>query len=291
MTPLLRVLLLAAFAYCSYALLLFLCQRIIIYPGRTIRVNDPPPARAGVERLWLEHSAGRSEAWLLPATGGSGPRPLVLFFHGNGEVIDFLPQQVAGLCRQGLHVLLVEYPGYGRSAGSPGEGSITASALAAYDAMAKRTDVDPTRIIAFGRSLGGGAACALSRQRPVAALVLQSTFTSTRPFARQFLLPGFLLRDVYDNLAAVRSFAGPILVAHGTRDDIIPFWHGQELARAAAHGHFLEFACSHNDCPPDEDAYWESVVGFLRDAGVIPAPKAALGERGQSGYTHQNPEH
>jgi len=262
-----RTLGLICLIYGCYALLLFLCQRIVIYPGRTIKVPALPPA--GVETYWLETPAGRSEAWLLRAEGGRGPRPLVLFFHGNGEVIDVLPVQVKELRRLGVHVLLAEYPGYGRSAGAPSEASITATAVAAYDLAARWPQVQPGRIIAFGRSLGGGAACALSRQRPLAALVLQSTFTSTRPLARQFLLPGFLLRDVYDNLAAMRSYTGPVLVAHGNRDDIIPFLHGQELARAATRGRLLELDCSHNDCPPDDDAYWQAVVRFLQQQEIL----------------------
>jgi fermentation-respiration switch protein FrsA (DUF1100 family) len=257
-------------AYGCYALLLFFCQRALIYPGRTIRVPAAPAASAGLERFWLASPAGRTEAWFLPATVGRGPQPAVLFFHGNGEVIDDLPGQVGGLRQYGLHLLLVEYPGYGRSNGTPSEGSISAVAMAAYDALAGRPDVDRSRILAIGRSLGGGAACLLSRQRPLAAMVLQSAFSSTRPFARQFLVPGFLVRDVYDNLAAVRDFPGPILVAHGTRDDIIPFRHGQELVAAARQGRLLALNCAHNDCPPDDAAFWQEIGGFLDQHGIIP---------------------
>jgi fermentation-respiration switch protein FrsA (DUF1100 family) len=190
--------------------------------------------------------------------------PLLIFFHGNGEVIDFLPGQVSGLLNQGIHVLLVEYQGYGRSTGSPSEAAITAAAVAAYDAASGRPDVDPARIVAFGRSIGGGPACALSMKRPLAALILQSAFTSTRAFAWRLLLPGFLARDVFDNLAAVRRFTGPILIAHGRHDDIIPFSHGLELSKAGRNVKFIEFNCSHNDCPPNMDAFWQDVGEWMR---------------------------
>ncbi len=220
----------------------------------------------GRELLWLETGSGRIEAWFLPGRRVSrGVRsPLLIFFHGNGEVIDFLPGQVSALLNQGIHVLLVEYPGYGRSTGSPSETAITEAAVASYDTVAGRPDVDPARIVAFGRSLGGGAACALTLKRPLAALILQSSFTSTRPFARKMLLPGFLARDVFDNLAAVRRFTGPILVVHGRKDNIIPFWHGEELARAARNGRFIEFNCAHNDCPPDMEAFWNDIGEWMR---------------------------
>ena len=64
-----RVLLLAAIAYGCYALLLFLGQRAILYPGRMIRVPPQPPSIAGMERLWLETGTDRVEAWYLPGVG------------------------------------------------------------------------------------------------------------------------------------------------------------------------------------------------------------------------------
>ena len=267
---LLRIVVIVAAVYGCYAALLTVAQRWLVYPGRTIRVAQQPPVAAGMEQLWLTTPAGRTEAWLLPAVGShpTRPQPLVLFFHGNGEVIDFIPEQVSGLRSLGLHVLLVEYPGYGRSAGSPGETANIAAAAAAYDAMVRRPDVDPSRVIAFGRSLGSGVACGLSRQRPLAALVLQSPFTSTLPFARKLLLPGFLVRDRYDNAAAVRAFQGPVLIAHGRHDDIVPFGHGAELARLNDRAVFVPLACAHNDCPPDLPSFWRLVGDFLRQHDV-----------------------
>jgi fermentation-respiration switch protein FrsA (DUF1100 family) len=266
------MLVLAAVAYGCYALLLYLGQRTIMYPGRGIKVEPTPPrSSAELQVARLDTAAGKVEAWFLPAKGiPAGARsPAMLFFHGNGEVIDFLPGQVEGLRRLGLHVMLVEYPGYGRSEGAPSEESITAAAVAGYDALSRRPDVDPSRIIAFGRSVGGGPACALSLQRPLAALVLQSTFTSTRPFARRFLLPGFLVRDVFDNRAAVRRFPCPIFLAHGRQDDIILFSHGLELSKAGKEVKFVALNCSHNDCPPDPDVFWRMIGEWLRQHKIL----------------------
>jgi fermentation-respiration switch protein FrsA (DUF1100 family) len=263
-----RVVLLIIAIYASYALLCFLAQRLILYPGRTIRASGP--STAGITPIMLETSSGRSEAWLIPARGGAkGRRPLIVFTHGNGEIIDFLPGDMEGFSSIGVAVLLVEYPGYGRSGGSPSEKSISEAVLAAYDAMLKRDDIDPGQIVAFGRSVGSGPACKLARERPLAALILQSPFTSTRPFARRFLLPGFLMRDVYDNLGAVARFNGPLLIMHGRYDDIVPFSHGQELARSAKNARFVELSCSHNDCPPDSREFWRLIGEFLQTNGIV----------------------
>ncbi|HEY6837293.1 MAG TPA: alpha/beta hydrolase, partial [Geobacteraceae bacterium] len=261
MSSLVRTITMLAAVYVCYAAIVYVRQRAIIYPGRTIRVPAIPPVQ--VVPLWVKTATGRSEAWFLP-TPGSGRRPVVIVFHGNGEVIDFLPEQMEGFRRLGMHVLLVEYPGFGRSEGSPSEESITAAALASYDVVVRRDDVDGRHVVAFGRSLGCAAACALAARRPVVALILQSPFTSTRPFARRMLLPPFLARDVFDNRAVLAAYDGPVLIFHGRFDGIIPFAHGRELAAVARHGRLVELSCGHNDCPPDWAEFWRVVGDFLK---------------------------
>lgn len=266
---LLKISILTGGAYVGYLLLVFLMQRQILYPGRAIKVNGATPA--GIVQLGVVTAAGRGEAWLMPPLkrNQGERRPLVIFFHGNGEVIDYLPEQVEGFRELGMGVLLVEYPGFGRSPGHPTEESITATAVAAYDAALQREEVDPERIVLFGRSLGGGAACALALRRPGAAMILQSTFTSTRPFARSFLAPGFIVKDVFDNGAVVAAYRRPLLLFHGSRDTIIPPEHGRELKRLAPQARLVEFPCGHNDFPRDPREFYRTIAVFLQEAGVL----------------------
>ena len=265
----LRSFTLAVIAYAAYALLIFLMQRQILYPGRYIRVSGPPPA--GIVPIAVVTATGRSVAWFMPPFKRSQGerRPLVIFFHGNGEVIDYLPEQAEGFRELGMGVLLVEYPGYGRSSGNPTESSITVTAVAAYDAVLQREEVDPERIVLFGRSMGGGAACAVAARRPSAALILQSAFTSTRPFARNFLVPGFLVRDLFDNGTVVAAYRQPILLFHGSRDTTVPPEHSRKLQRLAPHARLIEFPCSHNDFPPDWREFYRNIAVFLKETGVV----------------------
>src|SRR5690606_40899853 len=88
----------------------------------------------------------------------------------------------------------------------------------------------PGRIIAWGRSIGGGPATALAAREPLAGLVLESTFISAfRVVTRWPMLP----RDRFRNLALLRAVRCPVLVIHGRRDAIVPFYHGRALYRAA----------------------------------------------------------
>jgi uncharacterized protein len=268
-SSLLKIFTLAGIAYVGYAMLVYLLQRQIVYPGRTIQVSGNPPA--GTVPITIVTAIGPGEALFMPPLmrKQGERRSLVIFFHGNGEVVDYLPEQVEGFRELGMGVLLVEYPGFGRSSGNPAESSITETAVAAYDAVLQREEVDPGRIVLFGRSLGGGAACALAARRPSAALILQSSFTSTRPFARSFLLPGFLVRDLFDNGAVVAAYRQPILLFHGSSDTIIPPEHSRELKRLAPHARLVEFPCGHNDFPPDSREFYRIIAVFLTSAGIV----------------------
>lgn len=259
-----------AAAYLGWLALLFTFQRSLQYPGAGIPAPPEPPRVAGLEVRWLDLPFGRVETWFLPATGTDGrPAPAVVFAHGNGELMDGWPDELAPFRAMGVGVLLVEYPGYGRSAGSPTQDSITDAFVAAYDGLVADTRVDASRVVVLGQSLGGGAACALLGKRPIAAAILQSTFTSARVFARRYLAPGFLVRDPFDNAAALRAFPGPVLVLHGTRDPLVPLSEGRALASASRRARFVPYDSGHDYWHPDRLPFWRDVETFLRETGVL----------------------
>ena len=242
-------------------------QSKLAFPFIPVSAQIPDAVKkAGGEVVWLDVNGDQVEAWFLPARI-PGAAPLVMNTHGNGELIDQWAERVAPLRDAGAGVLLVEYPGYGRSGGRPSEKSITAAVLAAYDWATKDPRVDARRVVAHGRSMGGGAVGQLARQRPVAALILESTYTSLADMVRAHGVPDFLIVNRFDTAAALRQFRGPVLIVHGIHDEVIPFGHARQLARAAPHARFVGLDCHHNDCPPQ----WELVLGFLAENGVITA--------------------
>jgi hypothetical protein len=266
--------------YVAWAALLFFMQRSMMFPGAGMaggdsRVGAPPPA--GVEEVWIDTPAGAVEAWFLPADG-AGTSPAAIFAHGNAELIDYAIQDARDLRDIGLSVLLVEYPGYGRSAGRPARRSIGDVFLAAYDQLVARPDIDNDRIVGLGRSLGAGAISDLARDRPLRALVLQSPFTSVADLAKRYFLPPILVRDAFDNAAVLSTFPGPVLLIHGTRDRMIPHSNSERLARVAAASELLSLECGHNDCPPDRAAYMTALDDFLERADVLPAESRGTGD-------------
>lgn len=270
-------LLLAPFVvWLALAAILFFSQRRMLYPGRWA----PRELVSGFRRAQLNTlpvPGGSVEVWWLPpAPGTPRPAPAVLFFHGNFELVDEWIDRFEPLRNAGVGVMLLEYPGYGRSTGTATQATVAELAVGVWDlAAAKRGEVDPARIVALGRSIGGGPAAALSLRRPLAALVLSSTFTGIRAFAHRYGMPGFLVRHPWDNLSAVGVFRGPILVQHGTRDRTVPFAHGARLAGVASDARLLPYDCGHSDCP--WEAMFDDVVEFLRSRGVLGNPSSARG--------------
>jgi pimeloyl-ACP methyl ester carboxylesterase len=256
-------------ALLAYAIVMFVAQRRVVFPG-TSREPGRTAATAppGVTQVWLEPSFGRVEAWYFRAPGAD-PGPAVLFAHGNGELIDDWLEEMNDLSGGGVHTLLVEFPGYGFSEGDPSRATMRETFNAAYDWLTSQNEVDGERIVAYGRSLGGGAAADLTLDRPVGALALQSTFTSTPSLAREMLLPGFLVRDRFDNLGAVASFDGPVLLMHGVDDDVIAYDHAEGLASARPGLEVTELDCAHNDCASEWPVIRGSLLTFLGANGLL----------------------
>jgi fermentation-respiration switch protein FrsA (DUF1100 family) len=273
MKKLLIALLVLATVYGVYLGVLLFSEHSLLYPGLALRSSAQPPVVPGLEQVSLHLPFGRVDALLLAPRASRGgvsrSSPAIIFAHGNGELADPWASRLEPFRDLGMAVLIVEYPGYGRSEGRPSETSIRATFAAAYDHLTADPRVDRTRIVGFGESLGGAAVCLLARQRSVRALVLQSAFTSLAPFAAHFLAPACLLRDRFDNIAALRGYDGPVLVIHGRADTIVPLEQGRELAASARHATLLVYDCGHSCWDPDRLPFWHDVTSFLAKAGIL----------------------
>lgn len=257
--------------YLVYIVLMFALQRPMMYPGAGFRRGSHDlPDLTGIDQIWLKVDHYKVEAWYIPPISkpSSGKNPVLIFTHGNGEVIDYWPANLRGFNKLGFGVLLVEYPGFGRSKGNPSMKSITQTMIAAYDVITERSDIDSSKVVLMGRSLGGGAACLLAKHRPVAAMILTSTFASIADMARRLLIPTFLILDPYDNTAIVSDFKKPLLIFHGEMDQVVPYRHGVILSSAAPHSRFITYPDDHN-LPRDWGRFWVDVEHFLKEEGII----------------------
>jgi uncharacterized protein len=261
---LVKILLIISIGYIVYGLLLFMLQRKILYPGTTLRPEQFEANESEHIAFEVETTVAKSTVWFIPASQpGDATAATVIFAHGNYEIIQTAFESVERYPDLGVNLLLVEYPGYGNSTGAPSEESITESFIAAFDWFIESEWNKGGKIYGHGRSVGGGAICSLSRKRHLDGMILQSTFTSIKSFSSKYLMPSFLVLDAYENSEAVSTYEGDILIIHGEHDELVPYSHATSLKDAAKNAELMTLQCGHNDCPPDEDVYWESISAFL----------------------------
>lgn len=265
----------AAALYLSYAGFMFVRQRALLFPGATVERVTAPNWPAEVQLVTLPASFGEVQALFLPAKQPPKRAPALIFMHGNSQYVDELVPAFDTIRALGLHVMLLEYPGYGGTPGSPTFASLRESSNLAYDWLAQHPNVDSNRIVAMGASIGGGPAAQLAADRRVRALVLLSTFEEFGQFARERWLPGLIVRDPFHNLARVREYGGPVMVVHGRADDVIPFASGERLARAARRCTFVPLDCGHEIAENVTPELMRAFERFLRDAGVLRSRRRA----------------
>lgn len=248
------------------AMVLWSLQRQMMYhPG-----GPPPPVQQVLpdgEEVTLTTADGLDlAAWWLP--GGS---TAVMLLPGNAGNRAGRVSTARALADQGLSVLLVEYRGYGGNPGSPSQEGLVADATAAADWLDARDDVEHP--VYFGESLGAGVAVAVAVDRPPAALVLRSPFTSTIDVARIHFgpVPRFLVRDRFESEQHVAEVAAPVLVLATERDEVVPFELSRRVAHAADARLVIIDAAGHN-APPmfHGPQLHDAVRHFLDEHGLLP---------------------
>ena len=210
-------------------------RRFMYFPTGDV----PTPGEIGlthVEEVTFQTIDGlRLIGWFVAAAGPS-PRVTVLVFNGNAGNRAHRGPLAVTLHRHGIQVLLVDYRGYGGNAGTPSEDGLAADSRAARSYLAGRPDVDQSRLVYFGESLGTAVAIDLAVEHPPAALVLRSPFTSMADLGQHhypFLPVRLLLRDRFAAIDQIRQIRVPLLVIAGGHDRIVPTENSRRLYDAA----------------------------------------------------------
>ncbi|MBI5024533.1 MAG: alpha/beta hydrolase [Candidatus Omnitrophica bacterium] len=253
----------------------YLESRSVFYPARSIAAT---PAALGLafEDVFIKTEDNVTiNAWLIKS---STQRGTLIFCHGNAGNIGDRLEKILLFHQMGLNVLIIDYRGYGESQGRPSEAGIYKDAVAAYDYLLTRRDIDRSRIIGYGESLGGAVAVDLGTKRNLAALIIDSSFTNAADMAKTIypFIPSFLLGTKLDSVSKVRAVTIPKIFIHSRADEIVPFRLGERLYQAAAQPkEFLELpgGGGHNDTPVDaREKMAREIVTFLRRHNVIKRP-------------------
>jgi uncharacterized protein len=215
--------------YGAITLAAFFGQRALMYPAprrssAELRARDAtletiPTAEGTVFALYARAPAGA---------------PTLVWFHGNGEDLNDMPDLAREFSAAGVGFYAVEYPGYGpMSDRATNEAAVYAAARAAIDHLRDQLHVPASQTVLVGHSLGTGVAAEMARRGQGGRLVLIAPYTSMVDMARRiapFLPASLLIRDRYDTRAKAGELALPALVIHGSDDEVIPVAMGRRIA-------------------------------------------------------------
>jgi fermentation-respiration switch protein FrsA (DUF1100 family) len=230
----LKSLLLAiAVGYAAIAALVWLLQEKLIFYPREPAPLPLAPAGWRLEEVLHVTADGTRIAGVLVLPPAERA-PLVIYFGGNAEeVTSYAPE--AQRTYGARAVLLVNYRGYGRSGGRPGEKALVADGIELYDWAARRPDIDAQRIALHGRSLGTGVAVQVAAARPARCVVLTSPYARLVDVAKEvywWLPVALLMRHRFDSAALAPAMRAPALVLVGEADNLVPPHHSRNLAAA-----------------------------------------------------------
>jgi hypothetical protein len=210
-------------------------RKLIYFPVADV----PRPAAVGLpnaEDVSFTTSDGVTlHGWFVPPASPRAPET-VLVFNGNAGNRGFRAALAAMLADAGLATLLFDYRGYGENQGQPSEEGLAHDAEAAYRYVAARKDVDASRLVYFGESLGAGVAVRLAATHAPRALILRSPFTSLIDVGRHhypFLPVRTLLSDRFASIDCVDRLSCPLLVIAAARDSVVPSEQSRRLYEAA----------------------------------------------------------
>jgi fermentation-respiration switch protein FrsA (DUF1100 family) len=223
------------------------CSNMFFFPWQG---HVQTPERLGLKYEDVYFNAGdgtRLHGWFLPAQGKSAGT--ILFLHGNAENVSTHIMSVRWLPERGFSVFLLDYRGYGASAGKPTLAGVQDDMDSALRMLIARPEVDPGRIVVFGQSLGGAIAiynvAHSPHRRHIRALAVESAFSGHRRITREKLSEFWLtwplqyplswtVSDKYSPARAVAAVSPiPLLIIHGDKDPIVPAHHAQRLFEPA----------------------------------------------------------
>lgn len=212
-----------------------LVDRTFLFYPYEAWVATPEDGGVPYEDLMLTAEDGTAiSAWYVPARD---PRaPVMLFCHGNAGNISHRVHNLVLLNRIGISVLIFDYPGFGRSGGTPQEAGVYASARSAYRHLVEDRGVPPERIVLFGRSLGAAVAVELAAAGHGRALIMESGFTDLYEMGRRLypVLPlPTRLRRKYPSIERLPEVRMPLLIIHGEEDRLVPVAMARRLFEAA----------------------------------------------------------
>ena len=167
----------------------------------------------------------------------------ILFLHGNAGNLDNRIDKLNFLGNMDINFLIISWRGYSGNPGNPSETGLYKDALGGIEWLNKK-GISNDRIILYGESLGTAIATEVAQNENFAGIILEAPFTSMVDMGQKIypIFPvKFLLKDKYESKNKIKNIKSPILVLHGRKDKIVPFYMGEKIFEMANSPKFKYF--------------------------------------------------
>ncbi|TXD39441.1 alpha/beta hydrolase [Lujinxingia vulgaris] len=242
-------------------------SRLIFYPERLPQdVEFDLPLSA--EEVQINTEDGENLSGVLHRAQAS--RGVILYLHGNAGSLRTWKDVTSDLVPLGYDTLVIDYRGYGKSTGRITEAGLYEDGRAAYRWLIER-GYRADDVVIYGRSIGSGIASKLASEVEASALILESPFSSLVTLGRELMpwaLPRLTLRFRFPNEDHLAATSLPVLLLHGSNDELIGAHHSERLADvlgARSELHLIEGG-AHNDLAAFAP-YHEVLAAFLTQHG------------------------
>jgi len=284
------------------ALFLQGCSELLFYPEPGLPLT---PTAAGLEYRDVQLTSAdgtRLHAWWLPAKPGVAVKGTVLHLHGNGGNLAWHLGGSYWLPEQGYQVLLLDFRGYGLSAGEPSLPAVYGDIEAAFAWLQQAPEVQGKPLVLLGQSLGGAMgvhylATHPARRAQLQAVVLDGTPANYQDVARNVLAGAWLTWPLQVPLSwmvpqadsaqyAMPQLGGlPVLIFQSIDDQVVPLSSGITLYKAARPPRVLQLTRGAHVETFSEPVWREVMLGYLQDpagfSGLRRLAEAPLGESPQ----------
>ncbi|MAI70030.1 MAG: alpha/beta hydrolase [Rhodopirellula sp.] len=219
--------------YAMIIIALALLETRLVYPGAYVTTTPLQKALSTGPIQYTTSDGNKLNGRLIKRKGCSN---YVLFMHGNFSKAQRLDEWAVRLSSAfDATVLIAEYRGYEDDI-TPTEIGLVHDCEAARDYLCENFGIQKTDIILYGRSLGGGCAVALAANGGAKTLVLERTFDELVGIARRqypWIPVRLIMQNRFDSVEKIKDYFGPIVIIHGTRDELIPLQCSRRLFEAA----------------------------------------------------------
>ena len=237
-----KIIILVLIVYFLLLIFIYFYQRKLLYYPTVNNYNEINQLVPSIEKIDIITSDNQKlVAWFYKKDNS---KKTILFLHGNAGSLENRIYKLNNFQKFDTNFLIIAWRGFSGNSGKPNEKGLYEDANSAVRWL-KSIGVEEQKIILYGESLGTAVAIEIAQNKNYAGMILEAPFTSMIEMGKKyypFFPVSFLLKDKYESIKKIKNIHIPVLVMHGKKDQIVPFYMGKKIYDLANPPKFYYFA-------------------------------------------------